>query len=147
MTELHPLVSRLIERDGAMPVTAGTLDAVLARPGAQAILFGGDPVRFPECLDVAVVLPELQRASGGAFGTAVVLRDDEDACARRFGVRKWPSLVFVRDGGWLATLPGIRDWDAYVADVADALRAPVSRPPTVGIPVVGADARDTDCTA
>ena len=84
--KMHPLTERLIAEHGATPLTLATLDAFLARPGDQVMLFSGDPVRFPEGLDVAVVLPELRAAFAGRFGLAVVTPEDEEAIARRYGV-------------------------------------------------------------
>ena len=136
--KLHPLVERLLSHHGAGAVTLTTLDPWLERKGDQLLFFGGDPVRFPEALDLAVVLPELQAAFGGRFGVGVVRREDEDAVARRFGVQRWPSLVFVRDGQYVATLAGMRDWDVYLREVAQALETPASRAPGVGIPLVSA---------
>jgi hydrogenase-1 operon protein HyaE len=84
------------------------------------------------------VLPELRAAHGGCFEIGVVLREDEDAVAKRFGAQHWPSLVFVRDGRYVATIAGMKDWDDYVRLIGAALAAPASRAPTVGIPVVSA---------
>ncbi len=142
---LHPLAERLISRHGAQPVTLPTLQAWLDHEGDQVLFFSGDPVRFPEGLDVAVVLPELQAAFGGRFRIGVVLRDDEDAIARRFGSQRWPALVFVRGGQYVATIAGMRDWDVYLQEIAQALDTPASRPPTVGIPVVGAGGAAPAC--
>ncbi|MFO1220667.1 MAG: hydrogenase [Burkholderiaceae bacterium] len=135
---LHPLVQRLLAQPGAQALAPDTLDAWLARGGEQVLLFGGDPVRFPAALDVAVVLPELRAANAGRFAIGVVPREHEDAMARRFGVQRWPSLVFVRDGGYLGTVSGMRDWADYVREVAEVLARDASRAPTVGIPVVSA---------
>lgn len=142
---LHPLVQRLIDASGACAVDPAALDEWLARPGDHVLLFGGDPVRFPEALDVAVVLPELRAAFGDRFDIGVVPREHEDALARRFGVQRWPSLVFLRAGGYLATVSGMRDWTDYLADIAHALEQPVGRAPSVGIPVVGAGAPASAC--
>jgi len=89
---------------------------------------------------VAVVLPELQKAFEGRFSIGVVLRGDEDAVARRWGVQRWPSLVFLRDGAYVTTLAGMLDWTDYLARVKDALAMPTSRAPSVGIPLVSASA-------
>jgi len=137
MTTLHPLVRRLAEAEGATAITLATLDDWLARGGHQVLFFSGDPVRFPEGVDVAVVLPELRAALGDRFTIGVVLREDEDAVARRFGAQHWPSLVFLRDGQYQATIAGMKDWDVYLRLATEALDAPVRRAPTVGIPVVG----------
>ena len=102
------------------------------------VYFGGDPVRFPECLDVAVVLPELHALFGG-FRVGIVPRADEDALAKRYAVQRWPSLVFLRDGGFLGTVSGMKDWDDYVREVQGTLAAtPGRRPsPTIAIHAAG----------
>lgn len=142
---LHPLAQRLIDRHGAAAIDTSTLDAWLAHEGDQVLFFSGDPVRFPEGLDVAVVLPELQAAFGQRFRIGVVLRDDEDAVARRFGAQHWPSLVFVRGGHYVATVAGMKDWEAFQHEIAAALATPVRRAPTVGIPVVAAGGGASSC--
>jgi hydrogenase-1 operon protein HyaE len=141
---LHPLVQRLAERHGAAGLTLESLDAWAARPGEHALFFSGDAVRFPETLDVAVVLPELRAAFGQRFDLGLVPRDEEDAMARRYGVQRWPALVFLREGGYLATVSGMQDWSDYLGAVGAALDAAVSRPPTIGIPVV-ADGASATC--
>ncbi|GMV45937.1 MAG: hypothetical protein AMXMBFR66_13350 [Pseudomonadota bacterium] len=136
--KLHPLVERLLRQHGAAAVTVDTLDAWLAQGGEQVLFFAGDPVRFAEGLDVAVVLPELHAAFGGRFAIGVVPREDEEALARRWGVQRWPSLVFLRDGRYLGAISGMKDWDVYRQEVAQVLAASAARAPTVGIPVVAA---------
>lgn len=142
---LHPLLQRLIDHHGAAPVTPDTLDAFAARAGEHVLFFNGDPVRFPEVLDVAVVLPELRAATGRRFDIGVVPRAHEDAIARRYGVQRWPSLVFLRDGGYVGTVSGMQDWSDYVAAVTAVLEQPVTRAPSVGIPVVSATAPAASC--
>ena len=142
---LHPLLQRLVDRHGAVLVTPDTLDAWCARAGEHALFFNGDPVRFPEVLDVAVVLPELRDAADARFDIGVVPREHEDAIARRFGVQRWPSLVFVREGGYLATVSGMHDWTDYVAEVRAAIEREVTRAPTVGIPIVAAASAASAC--
>ena len=102
------------------------------------VLFAGDPVQFPEGLDVAVVLPELQRSLPGRFKVAVVPREREDAVARRYGSQRWPTLLFLRDGQYVTTVSGMHDWDVFLERVTQALAMPISRAPTIGIPVVSA---------
>lgn len=135
---LHPLVERLLTHHGAAAVGADTLDAWLAQGGEQVLFFVGDPVRFAEGLDVAVVLPELQAAFGRRFAIGVALREHEEALARRWGVQRWPSLVFLRDGRYLGTISGMKDWEVYRQEVAQVLAVTAARAPTVGIPVVAA---------
>ena len=140
-----PLVARLVHQHGARWIGRNELAAFLAEPGDRVLFFHGDPVRFPEVLDVAVVLPELQRAFPGRFQIGVVPRADEDALAARFAANRWPSLLFLRDGGYVALVPGMHDWTDYVARVAQALASPVGRVPGIGIAVVGATPATGGC--
>jgi hydrogenase-1 operon protein HyaE len=141
----HPLVERLSLAPGSSLVDLATLDGWLTQGGDRVLFFSGDPVRFGEALDVAVVLPELRKTFRERFDIGVVARGDEDAVAKRYGVQRWPSMVFVRDGGYVATIAGMLDWDDYLQAVARALDTPVSRAPSIGIPLVSAaDAAGAD---
>jgi hydrogenase-1 operon protein HyaE len=139
------LIERLVTQFGARWVDAASVDSWAAEGGDRVVLFAGDSVQFPEGLDVAVVLPELQRASPVKFEIGVVAREHEDALARRFGSQRWPTLLFLRDGRYVTTVSGMHDWDIFVDRVAQALAMPVSRAPTIGIPVVGAHAGGSAC--
>lgn len=140
-----PLVERLARDCGAAWVDDQSIDAWAALGGDRVVLFAGDAVRFPEGQDVAVVLPELQRAASRRFEIAVVPREKEETLARRYGSNRWPTLMFLRDGQYVTTVAGMHDWDIYVQEVERALAAPVSRAPTIGIPVVSAGAASSSC--
>lgn len=135
----HPLVDRLLAVTGGREVRPDDIEAFEGEDGDAVLFFGGDPVRFPEALDVAVVLPELLAALGHAqgrgFRVGVVPRDVEDVLARRYAVQRWPSIVFLREGGYLGTLSGMQDWDVYLREAAELLaRTPGRRPaPTIAI--------------
>ncbi len=124
-----PLVRRLGAAPGCHWVDASGLDAFLARGGEQVLFFQGDPVRFPEVLDIAVVLPELRRHFGGRFEIGLVARADEMALAQRFAVVHWPSMVFLREGRWVETVHGMLDWDIYLQRLQQVFAKPASRPP------------------
>jgi hydrogenase-1 operon protein HyaE len=136
-TEAHaPLVQRLAREFGATWVDETSVAEWTAGGGDRVVLLAGDPVRFPEGVDVAAVLPELMKSFPNRFRIAVVPRDNEDAVARRYGSQRWPSLLFFRDGQYVTAIAGMQDWDVYLSGVAAALAMPPSRPPTIGIPVV-----------
>ncbi|MFT7774482.1 hydrogenase [Roseateles sp.] len=145
LPDTSPLVARLVDVCGATWVDADTIDAWAAQGGDRVVLFAGDAVRFPEGQDVAVVLPELQRSLPGRFAVGIVQRHQEEALARRFGSQRWPTLLFLRDGEYVTTLPGMHDWDDFLRKTEAALAAPVSRPPTIGIPLVSATPADGGC--
>lgn len=143
--ETSPLIERLVSVHGATWVDEKTIDAWAAEGGDRVVLFAGDAVQFPEGQDVAVVLPELQRCFPGRFKVAVVPRQIEQDLAKRYGSQRWPTLLFLRDGQYVTTLCGMHDWDEYVQEMARALTMPISRAPTIGIPVVSATASGTSC--
>ncbi len=128
-TDAAPLVRRLAASPGARWVDAAELDAFLAEPGEQVLFFHGDPVRFPEVLDVAVVLPELRRHFERRFGIGIVPRADEDRLAARFGVQRRPALVFLRDGRYVDCVNGMLDWQDYLDRLQQVFERPASRPP------------------
>jgi hydrogenase-1 operon protein HyaE len=140
LADQPPLVQRLARETAATWVDESTVTPWLAQGGDRVVLLAGDPVRFPEGQDVAVVLPELLKAFPGRLQVGVVAREHEDALARRYGSQRWPSLLFFRDGQYVTALPGMHDWDVYLQRVDEALQLPPSRPPTVGIPVVNGNA-------
>ena len=143
--DVAPLVARLVHQHGARWITTDTLAAFADGAGDRVLFLSGDPVRFPEGVDVAVVLPELQRAFPGRFSIGVVSRADEDEVARRYGANRWPSLVFLRDGRYVTTVAGMLDWTDYVERVGQALDMPASRAPTIGIPLVSAGGAASSC--
>lgn len=142
---VSPLIDRLVSAHGATWLTADNVADWAAGGGDRVILLAGDPVRFPEALDVAVVLPELRQHFAQRFAVGVATREHEDAIAKRYGSIRWPALVFVRDGQYVTVLSGMLDWDVYVERVAEALAMPVSRAPTIGIPVRNGSASDSSC--
>lgn len=135
-----PLVTRLVRDFGAEWVDADQISSWVAGTGDRMVLLAGDPIRFPEGVDVAAVIPELLKAFPERFSVAVAPRHAEDAVARRYGSVRWPSLLFFRDGQYVTSIAGMQDWDVYLDLVGQALIQPASRPPSIGIPVVSHDA-------
>ena len=130
----HPLVARLVyELNYPLISTPAGLENFLHQSGNRAIFCGGDAALYRECLDVAVVLPELDKALQGTVGFAVCSGEMEGLIKVRYGFTVWPSLVFVRDGEYTGTISGIQDWAVYLEKIAGFIDSPASRPPSVGI--------------
>lgn len=142
-----PLVAQLFSTHGHAEVDAGNFDTFTRRPGHTLLLFLEDPIRVKETLDLAVIAPEIARAFPGRFTVGALLPDAARELQPRFGFRRWPALVLLRDGEYVGAVDGLRDWDEYLGEVARLLAAPVSRPPTVGIAVRGAGDADSACRA
>ena len=132
---LPPLVERLFTVHGYSNVDAADHDAFIAAPGHALLFFSEDPVLYRETLDLAVILPEIAGAFGGRFRIGVLLPAAARAVAPRYGFRRWPALVMLRDGGYVGAIDGLRNWDDYLAETARLLEAPVARPPSIGIAV------------
>jgi hydrogenase-1 operon protein HyaE len=147
--EAPPLLAQLVSKHQAVWIDFDNINAWLAaQEGDHVLLFAGDPVRFPEAVDVAVELPELQKVSASAgrpFGMAVAVPETAEALAKKYGSQRWPTLMFFRDGHYVTTLSGMHDWTDYLTLLAQALAAPVSRAPTIGIPVVSSQAQGASC--
>ncbi len=113
-----PQLQRLVEHHGFPFVTQETVDAFANNVGTAVLFFAGDPARYPEANDVAVILPELAAAFSGRFRTAVVAAGAEKSLQARYGVAVWPTLVFLQQGIKLGAISRMRDWGEYLREIA-----------------------------
>jgi hydrogenase-1 operon protein HyaE len=115
-------------RRGLPDVDVGSIDAFLAEADAAgaiaALLSAGDPARWPEATDVAVVLPELIEAFQGRLRGAVISREAESELGQRFGVRVQPTLIFCSQGETLGLIGKIQDWSVYVDRISKLIDRP-----------------------
>ena len=122
----------LLDRDG--------FDAFVAAPGANLILFAEELQKIPETWDLMVILPEVVAKLAIPVRVGILGPEAARVLAPRYGIRLWPALLALRDGGYLGTLEGLKDWSAYSRLIPELLTAEPSRPPSVGIPVHHANA-------
>jgi hydrogenase-1 operon protein HyaE len=134
---LHPLFAQLIAKHGATNVDAANFDAFTKCAGHTLLFFAEDPIRYRETLDLAVIAPEIARAFAGRLTLGVLLPEAARTFHPRYGFRRWPALVLLRDGHYVGAIDGLRDWDAYLDEMARLLEAAPTRPPTIGIEVRG----------
>ena len=117
-----------LARRGLPEIDAATVDGFLGaaeEAGAIAVLLSaGDPKRFPEAIDVAVVLPELIEAFQGRLLGAVIAREAESELGARFGVRVQPTLIFLAGGETLGLIAKIQDWPVYIDRIAKLIDRP-----------------------
>ena len=139
---LHPLLARLSDGFGFRTLDATDVDTLAAGSGHVLLVFTEDPERYRETLDLAVIVPELAREFSGRFAVAVLLPESARAIAPRYGFRRWPAMVLLRDGDYVGAIDGVRDWSEYRLELARLLEAPTSRPPTIGIAVKAAGQLD-----
>lgn len=136
----HPLIQRLLTELGYTEVSLGNHDEFIARPGLNVLFFPGDPAVARDSTDVAVVLPELVAAFEGRLNAGVVTDTwgDGKTLKRHYGFSAYPSLVFVRSGDYVGTIPRIVDWGEYLEKISHFFAAPARRPPGFKVPVVSA---------
>lgn len=109
-----PSITRLVDLHGAARLDESSFEAFAGIPGEVALFFTEDPARFREVTDLAVILPEIRKTAPRAFRIGVLPPPLANAKAATYGVRRWPALVFLRDGLWLGNIEGLRDWADYV---------------------------------
>lgn len=132
----YPAIDRLFTRCGYPEIGPDDFGERTRRAGHTLLLFLEDPVRYKETLDLAVIAPEIVAAFPGRLSVGVLLPEAARALHPRYGFRRWPAMVMLRDGDYVGVIDGLRNWDEYVAEVARLLDAPVARPPSIGIAVV-----------
>ena len=142
-----PSIERLQERFGILQARYGyqLLDAEscedFARaPGNTLILFADDPAKVPETWDLTIILPEALLRLEADVRVGLLLPAVARSLAPRYGIRIWPALLALRDGDYLGTVEGLKDWSSYVRLLPELLSAQPSRPPSIGIPVANANA-------
>jgi hydrogenase-1 operon protein HyaE len=135
-----PLVARLLERSDAFEIQLGAFEDVLKKtPGLLLLFFTEDPVRYRETLDLAVIAPELLATSSEPMCLGVLLPEAARALQPRYGFRRWPAFVLLRDGQYLGAIDGMRPWDEYQQEMERLRQATPSRPPSIGVTVSSAD--------
>jgi len=134
------LLESLTEQHGYPLLDEGGLPRFLAEGTNSVLFFTGDPAKHPETLDVAVILPELIKVFSDRCRAGVIGREAEESLQKRFGFSAWPALVFLRGDRYLGSIERVKDWAVYLSAIDRLLSAEPSRPPGIGIPVVGENA-------
>ncbi len=129
-----PLMDDIIEREKITVVDEDGLDAFTQSHGDVVLMVSGDYKRLGEVHDVAVILPELVKASGGRLTPAIAAPKDERVLQARFRFTAFPSLVFLRDGEYLGVISRVLDWTDYLAEVSKILARTPSAPPAFKFP-------------
>jgi len=144
---VHPLLAQLFSRHGYENVSAESIEAFLQPAGHALLVFTEDPLRVRETLDLAVIVPELASAFAGRFRVGVLLPAAARELQPRYGVRRWPAFVVLRDGAYVGSVEGLRNWDEYVSELARLLEAEPTRAPTIGVAIKAAGSGASGCGA
>ena len=126
-------------------VDAANFDTFSACDGHVMLVFTEDPVRFKETLDLAVIVPEIERAFAGRFAVGILLPEAARQFSVRYGFRRWPAIVLLRDGRYVGAVDGLREWGEYIAEVTRLLDAPPARAQSIGIAVTATGTSPGGC--
>lgn len=116
-----PLIDSIIERENLAVVTADNLEDFATGNGDTVLFVTGDWSRHVEVNDVAVILPEIIKASNGGLKAAVLDRKSERKIQTTYRFSKFPSLIFLRDGEYLGTIQKVLDWQDYIFEINEIL--------------------------
>lgn len=124
-----PLLQTIIERENYPVLTNDTLDSFLAENEDVILLVAGAHERIVEVNDVAVIYPELLKAFTGRLTPAIIDRASERGVQLRYRFNAFPSLIFLRKGGYLGTISKLLDWQDYLTEISEILsRTPTNAP-------------------
>ncbi len=129
-----PIVQNMIDTHGYPVVTTEGFEAFAASNEYVVLFFHQLMKPVPETADVAVILPELDKAFADRFTVGVVAWEAQRDLQLKFRFRKYPSLVFLKDGGYLGVISGVLDWSDYLVEIETILNAEVSEPPPFVLP-------------
>ncbi len=129
------LIDRLTEQLGYPLLDQSSFDEFIQDQPYSVLFFTEDPARFPESLDVAVILPELLKQFP-QLTPAVISREAERSLQGRYNFTVWPTLVLLKEGRYLGAISKVQDWDLYLRDIESLLQREPTRNPGIGIPVV-----------
>lgn len=139
----HPLLEQLISREGYPLLDREGFDTFIDAQPYSVLLFAGNPGRFPEALDVAVILPELLKRFP-RISAALVDPESEGVLQSRYNFNAWPTLVFLKQGRYLGALSRVHNWDEYLYEIDRILSTEPQPDPGIGIPVIS-NTTSTSC--
>jgi len=132
------LLQRLVRCDGLKRVVVDGEDGIAgfaADAGDSVVLLTDAPKRCPEAWDLAVVLPEVLKLFGARLRAGVADPEASATIAARFGVTRFPALLFQRSGDYVGVLEGMREWSAFPVAFERMLGTAPARAPGIGIAV------------
>jgi len=129
------LLDKLAMQYGISDLAPAGFQAFMDEPGNGVVLLTEEPDTAPESWDMAVIFPELLAATSVNLRAALLRPEGARLMQTRFGLGRLPALLFVRDGSYVGVIEGLRDWSEFIGECTGMLQKPVSRAPSLGIPV------------
>lgn len=137
-TNFGSLLDRLVSNHGIAELDGNSFPAFLNAADTGVVLLTEEPDAAAESWDLAVLFPELLAATGTEQRAGLMRPAAARPVQQRFVIGRLPALLFVRDGGYVGVIEGLRDWAEFVAEYRTLLERPVSRAPGIGVAVTAA---------
>jgi len=131
----NSLLDKLVKDHQLADLNEAGFEAFISVPGNCIVLLLDEPDKVPESWDLAVIFPDLLKSCRDRPRAAIARLVYSPMVQAKFGIKRMPALLFLRDGQYVGVLEGLRDWNEFVVEVQQMLAAPVSRPPSIGIAV------------
>lgn len=131
----HPLYKNLIGEHGFEVCDKDNIQKFVDQPGLTMVLFIEDPNRMKETMDALVIAPELAKVCRLIQRKAVVGPPNARKVAILYGFKRWPALVFLRDGKYLGAVDGLRIWSELIQETDRIINSEPTYPPSIGIPI------------
>ncbi len=132
LERLATALTRLRDTHGFQPCPE---DGAMPAQGSALLLLTADPQFYPEVLDALVILPEALKDVSPRPACLVADPDTSTRLGPGLGAPRAPAVVFFRDGQYLGSLNGLKDWAEYRSEVTRLLAGAV-QPKPISIPVV-----------
>jgi hydrogenase-1 operon protein HyaE len=133
---LASLLQSLATRHGFSLLSEESFPAFAQSPGDRVVLLTEDPARSPESWDLAVILPELVSLAGRRLEVGLLPVPGARAASLAHGVRSRPALLFLRDGGQVGVIEGLRDWAGFAEEIPQLLAREAGAFPATVIPIL-----------
>lgn len=130
-----PLFEKLIEKHRFTLITEENFASFTKLPDITLLLFVDNPDRMKETADALVITPELAAQFPSITQKGVLIEQFARKSALTYGFRRWPAVVFLKDGGYLGAVDGLRAWSELISETKRILASDVHYPPSVGIEV------------
>jgi hydrogenase-1 operon protein HyaE len=127
------LLDKLVKEAGVIDLDLAQFQTFTDGTGFAVVLLTEEPDTAPESWDMAVIFPELLNEIEVSSG--VMHPENSRIIASRFSLGRLPALLFFRDGEYIGSLEGLRDWSDFIAEVANILKSPARALPAKSIAI------------
>lgn len=142
ITRFEKIISRITRENNFKLLNATSIEAFINSSGETLIFFLDNPIKRAEAVDLAVLIPELVTLTQRLVNVGILCpipganpnKSASDpqtikTIMNKFVINRLPSILFLRDGGYLGSIIGLKNWSEYQSEISQIINNPVSEPP------------------